>query len=139
MRLARESRYAIEALLVIEQHGRGGFVPASEIGTEAGLPLAYLRKILRALVTGEVLVSRRGQGYALARPAEGISVGDVIAAVEGGSVFENRCIFWREECSTEDPCELHFRWKDLKPAIETWIAGTTLADVVAAEAMRSTG
>jgi DNA-binding IscR family transcriptional regulator len=36
---------------------------------------------------------------------------------------------WREECSESDPCELDFRWKGLKPAVEDAIARTTLDEV----------
>lgn len=129
MRLARESRYAIEALLVLAEHEPDTFVDARDVVDAAGLPLAYLHKIMRALAEGGVLVSRRGRGYALARAPEEITMAEVLVAVEGADVFGGRCVFWREECSAEDPCELHFRWRDVRPLIETAIGGTTLAEV----------
>lgn len=132
MRLARDSRYAIEALLVLADHPRDGFVDAREIGRVAALPLAYLHKIMRSLAEGGVVESRRGRGYVLARPPEDITMKDVLLAVEGPDVFGGRCLFWREECSADDPCELHFRWRDLRPQIETVVGGTTLAEVLAA-------
>jgi Rrf2 family protein len=129
MRLARESRYAIEALLVLSDRPPGEFVDARDIGQEALLPLAYLHKILRALAEGGVVESRRGRGYFLARPPEEITMRDVLLAVEGPDVFGGRCLFWREECSSEDPCELHFRWRDLRPQIEETVGGTTLREI----------
>jgi Rrf2 family iron-sulfur cluster assembly transcriptional regulator len=136
MRLARESRYAIEALLVLADHPPGEFVDAREIGERDGLPLAYLHKIMRALAEGGVLRSRRGRGYTLARPAEEITMADILLAVEGPAVFGGRCLFWREECSSENPCELHFRWRDLRPQIEAAVGGTTLAEIRAAGTAR---
>jgi Rrf2 family iron-sulfur cluster assembly transcriptional regulator len=133
MRLARDSRYAIEALLVLADRAPGEFVDAREIGQVADLPLAYLHKIMRTLAEGGVLESRRGRGYLLARPPEEITIKDVLLAVEGPDVFDGRCLFWREECSSEDPCELHFRWRELRPQIEETVGGTTLAEVHAAQ------
>ena len=132
MHLQRDTRYAIEALLVLGEREPGAFVDAREIGERAGLPLAFLHKILRRLAAGGVLRSRRGTGYTLARPLAATTMRDVLLAVEGANVFDNRCIFWREECSADEPCALHFRWASLRPAVETAIAETTLADVAAA-------
>jgi DNA-binding IscR family transcriptional regulator len=39
------------------------------------------------------------------------------------------CIFWREECDTEHPCPLHFRWSELKPGIQDSMGAVTLADI----------
>lgn len=135
MRLARESRYAIEALLVLVDHEPGEFVDAREIGKVASLPLAYLHKIMRSLAEGGVVESRRGRGYRLARPPEEVSMSDVLLAVEGPDVFDGRCLFWREECSADDPCELHFRWREIRPQIQTTIGQTTLAEVRAARGL----
>ena len=132
MHLSRESRYAIEALLTLAEHAPGEFVDAKTIAREAGLPAAYLQKILRMLSVTGVVSSRRGKGFALARDPADVTMRDVLLAVEGPDVFGTRCIFWREECSELEPCELHFRWNELKPAMEESIARTTLADVGAA-------
>jgi Rrf2 family protein len=132
VRLSRESRYAIEALIVLADHAPGEIVDARSIATEADLPLAYLQKILRALAVAGVVASRRGRGFTLARGPGAITMRDVLTAIEGDDVFGGRCIFWREECSSEHPCELHFRWRELQPAVEESIAATTLAEVRAA-------
>ncbi|MGZ4651047.1 MAG: RrF2 family transcriptional regulator [Kineosporiaceae bacterium] len=131
MHLQRDTRYAIEALLVLGEHEPGAFVDAREIGERAGLPLAYLHKILRKLASAGVVRSRRGTGYSLSRPLEATTMGEVLVAIEGAGVFDDRCIFWREVCSIEEPCALHFRWAALRPAFEGSLAATTLAEVAA--------
>ncbi|HEX6844893.1 MAG TPA: Rrf2 family transcriptional regulator [Actinomycetota bacterium] len=132
MRLSRESRYAIRALMELARHAPGERVDARHIAAEARLPVAFLQKILRQLTVAGILESRRGQGYMLARPPEAITLRETLEAIEGNDVFGGRCIFWKEECSSEDPCELHFRWRELKPAVEDAIARTTLAEIVEA-------
>ncbi|MGZ8630336.1 MAG: RrF2 family transcriptional regulator [Actinomycetota bacterium] len=129
MRLARESRYAIEALVVLAGRPVGQVMEAREIAEEAHLPAAFLSKILRSLALGGVLRSQRGKGYALSRAPEEVSLGEVLRAVEDGEVIWETCIFWREECDAEHPCPLHFRWTELKPGIQDAMGSVTLADV----------
>lgn len=133
MRLSRETRYAIAALIALSTYPPGEHVDAKRIAEEADLPPAYLQKILRQLTVHGIVSSRRGSGFALTRGPGAVTMRDVIEAIEGPDVFGGRCIFWREECSTEEPCVLHFRWREIKPGVEDAIARTTLADVRAAE------
>jgi Rrf2 family protein len=129
MRLTRESRYAIEALVVLAGRATGTVMEGREIADAAHLPGPFLSKILRLLALGGVLRSQRGKGYALARPPEEVALGDVLRAVEGDDVIWETCIFWREECDTEHPCPLHFRWTELKPGIQNAMGSVTLADI----------
>jgi Rrf2 family protein len=134
VRLSRESRYAIEALVVFAGRPPQEQVDARAIATEAGLPLPYLQKILRQLAVGGILTSQRGHGYVLARAPDRITIADVLDIVEGGVALDARCIFWREDCSNDNPCELHFRWRELRPQILRTLTETTIADVREANA-----
>ena len=129
MRRARESRYAIEALVVLASTPSGEMMEAREIAEAANLPAPFLSKIMRSLALGGVVRSRRGRGYALARTPAEIALTDVLRAVEGDEVIWETCIFWREECDTEHPCPLHFRWSELKPDIQDSMGSVTLADI----------
>lgn len=129
MRLSRESRYALAALVVIAGHPPGEVVESGQIAREAGLPAPFLSKIMRSLARGDVLTSFRGRGYVLAKPASQMTLRDILHAVEGPGLFEDRCIFWREECSSDNPCVLHWRWSELKPQIEQTMGGITLAEI----------
>lgn len=131
MRLARESRYAIEALVVLAAQPDDTVMDARDIADRAHLPGPFLSKILRLLAIGGVVRSRRGKGYALARPPEAIALADVLRAVEGDDVIWETCIFWREGCDTEHPCPLHFQWTELKPGIQEAMGSVTLADIAA--------
>ncbi|MDH4111920.1 MAG: Rrf2 family transcriptional regulator [Actinomycetota bacterium] len=130
MRLTRDSRYAIEALIVLSSVPGDEMMDAREIARSAHLPAPFLSKILRSLALAGVLRSQRGKGYSLARPAGRVALDEVLRAVEGNDVIWETCIFWREECDTEHPCPLHFRWQDLKPGIKESMGSITLADIV---------
>jgi Rrf2 family protein len=77
---------------------------AGDIARSIGASESYLAKILQALTKADLLGSERGVrgGYALARPAEEVTVCDVVEAVEG-SDEEPMCLFSThsaQQCST---------------------------------------
>ena len=83
MRTTAKADYAVRA--AVELAAAGGLVTAEHIAQTQGIPVNFLENILRDLRRGGIVESRRGQqgGYVLGRPAEEISVADVIRAVEG--------------------------------------------------------
>jgi Rrf2 family protein len=83
VRTTAKADYAVRA--AVELAAAGGLVNADHIAQAQRIPLNFLENILRDLRRAGIVESRRGQagGYALARPAEEISVADVIRAVEG--------------------------------------------------------
>lgn len=131
MRLARESRYALEALVVLGSVPAGEMMEAREIAERANLPAPFLSKILRSLAAGGVLRSQRGRGFTLARPPDRIVLGDVLTAVEGHEAIWDTCIFWRSDCDEARPCPLHFRWTEIKPDVQQAMGSVTLADIAA--------
>ncbi len=137
MRLARESRYALEALVVLGSVPTGEMMEAREIAERANLPAPFLSKILRSLAAGGVLRSQRGRGFALARPPDRIALGDVLTAVEGHEAIWDTCIFWRSDCDEARPCPLHFRWAEIKPDVQQAMGSVTLADLAAHVALRT--
>jgi len=85
MKISRSTGYALVAVGFIAQNYKDGAVLAARISKEYGIPLEYLLKILQQLVRANVLRSKRGPrgGFFLARPAEDITLLEVIEAVDG--------------------------------------------------------
>ena len=83
MRTTAKADYAVRA--AVELAAAGDMVTAEQVARAQGIPANFLENILGDLRRGGIVESRRGQqgGYVLARPAEAISVADVIRAVEG--------------------------------------------------------
>ncbi len=88
MKISRSTGYALIAVGYIAQNYKEGAVLAARISKEYNIPLEYLLKILQQLVRANVLRSKRGPrgGFFLARPAENISLLEVIEAVDGPMV-----------------------------------------------------
>jgi Rrf2 family protein len=85
MKLSRTVAYAVRATLALAQSETDGPVPCSKLAAEGKMPERFLLQILRSLVTHGILRSTRGVdgGYALVRPANEISLLEVIEAIEG--------------------------------------------------------
>ena len=85
MKLTRTVAYAVKATLLLADSSDSMPVPCSRIATEGNMPERFLLQILRSLVNRGILVSTRGVdgGYRLSRPADHISLLDVIEAIEG--------------------------------------------------------
>jgi Rrf2 family protein len=85
MRLKCASLYALQALAHLAAAGGGRPVAAPAIARARGIPAQFLRKVLQALASAHLLRSHKGPGggYLLARPAEGITLLEVVEAVDG--------------------------------------------------------
>lgn len=85
MRISRSAGYALIAVGYVAQNYREGAVLASKVSKEYGIPLEYLLKILQQLVRANILRSKRGPrgGFFLARPAEDITLLEIIESVDG--------------------------------------------------------
>jgi Rrf2 family transcriptional regulator, cysteine metabolism repressor len=85
MKLSRTVNYAVRATLQLAKNESPVPVPCSQLASEGKMPERFLLQILRNLVTHGILRSTRGVdgGYSLVRPAEQISLLEVIEAIEG--------------------------------------------------------
>jgi Rrf2 family protein len=83
VRTTAKADYAVRA--AIELAAAGDLLNAEQIAQAQEIPANFLENILRDLRRAGIVESRRGQagGYVLAKPAEEISLADVIRAVEG--------------------------------------------------------
>jgi Rrf2 family protein len=86
MRISARADYAVRASLELAVRTDSGEpVKAEALSAAQDIPHKFLEGILGDLRRGGIVTSRRGGngGYLLARPAEAITVADVVRAVEG--------------------------------------------------------
>jgi Rrf2 family protein len=115
----------------------GNAVTASELAEATHVPVHYLSKVLRKLVTAGLLLSQKGHrgGFVLARTAREIRFMDVLEAVDRAP-DRKRCAFGWGKCDSRNPCPLHPAWDKLGGVFLDWTQQTTLADLVPARAQR---
>ena len=85
MRMSQGVEWGIHVLLTLTWLDSGAPVATTTLATSYDLPSAYLNKQLQALVKAGLLESLPGArgGFRLARPAEQITLMDVVTAIEG--------------------------------------------------------
>ncbi len=91
MKLTRSVAYGVGILLQIKDAKGRGPVTAATIAQDCKFPPRFLYRVLRRLVDAGLLIGTSGPlgGYELARRSEGITLLDIVDAVE--SPPEPRC------------------------------------------------
>lgn len=132
MELNTKGRYAVMAMADLAKYGAGGAIPLSAIAERQQISLAYLEQLFVKLRRAGLVESERGRagGYRLGRPAAGISVGDIMWAVEEG-VRMTRC--GGEDsmpCIAGKRCLTHGLWDALGDQIAAFLTSVTLQEVL---------
>ncbi len=134
MRVSTRGDYASRALLSLALRENYA-LPTSvhDLAERTGLPQPYLEQILLSLKGVGLVRSKRGVGggYVLARPAETITLAEIVAAVDGpiaagdfGQPHQDGA------CDHEGQCVLLGVWADVGNHMREHLASFTLADMV---------
>src|SRR4051794_18937645 len=139
MMFSTKAEYGVRVLVELARREGTSPVPLTEIAEANGLPLAYLEHLVARLRKAELVESRRGArgGDLLARPAETITMAEVVEALEG-SIAPIECITADPDgsvvCSREtDPehaCPTKLLWTRVRFSIVRTLQDTTLDELV---------
>ena len=128
MKVSTRGDYAARALLSLALHGSDRPTSVKEIAERTGLPQPYLEQILLAVKGAGLVQSKRGVGggYVLARPADEITLAEILAAVDGPLTT-----LMEEHDHCEGHCVLQEVWVGVSDEMRLYLEGYTLADLVA--------
>ena len=128
MRIPMKVDYGVRALVDLAQHAAHTPTRTAEIATRQYIPEPYLDQVLTTLNKFGFIRSRRGPngGHVLARPPEEISLGDVMAVLEGRSSPLD-CIDEPSECTLSAVCAQRELWRDVEDAIQGLLNTTSIA------------
>lgn len=131
MGLTRKGEYAIRGILYLARQPRGKVSLVEEIARASDVPKTFLAKILRDFVKVGLVASCRGTGggFSLARPADCITLREVVESVEG-PVVPNRCLLGAGTCDRDGTCRVHPVWKKVQDQIIFILDGVTIAELV---------
>jgi Rrf2 family protein len=130
MRVSAKSDYALRALIEIAGQPGGEALSAEELGRRQDIPRGFLQSILADLRRAGIVRSQRGQagGWLMARDADGVTVADVIRAVDGPlvSVYGLR----PEAVSYNDTAQpLQHVWIAARTSLREVFEGVTIASL----------
>lgn len=115
MVLSKSCIYGVQAAIFVAANGKGVFVPISRIAAELNISFHFLTKVLQQLTQAQIMLSNRGPkgGVVLGRPAELISLYDVISAIDGTDMF-TECMLGLPGCGDAAPCPAHEHWIEIR-------------------------
>lgn len=131
--ITREVDYAIRTVLSLARHGEGPVaVATAELAKETNIPFRFLRRIVRKLVVGGVLMSQRGNGggVQLTRPPSAISMLSIIMAVDNRSTKLNLCTINSANCPRSDACRVHRELLNIQNTLEDFLDKLTMAELL---------
>ncbi len=113
MQITRQADYAVRAMVYLAQLGPDQRAATGQIAREKSIPPSFLAKIVSQLSVAGLLQTSRGArgGVSLAKPAEAISLLDVIEAIDG-PILLNDCVAEGSTCTSDETCPLKPVWCD---------------------------
>ncbi len=142
LQLTKRTEYGLIALThLVFQEGR--VASAREIAEHYPVPKRVLAEVLKGLTAARLVDSHRGAhgGYTLARPADAITVGDVVAALEGEPTLTSCASLELSSgggCDVEPVCPIRSPIHRLRSDIWDLFQRTTLSDIARPLPARST-
>ncbi|PTX94598.1 Rrf2 family transcriptional regulator [Opitutus sp. ER46] len=109
--IGRHTDYAARLVLHLASLGDDVQVTIREVAEERLLPMPFVRRIVGQLAQAGIVTAVRGAGggIRLARPADKITLLDVVEALEG-PVTLNRCVPGGEGCPLSERCPINCIW-----------------------------
>ena len=133
MRISAKVDYALRACTELAVAGDGP-MKGDRIAAAQSIPIKFLENILSELRNAGIVATQRGVegGYWLARPAEEISVADVIRAVEG-PIANVRGVGPHEVVYAGSAERLRDVWIAVRANLRSVLERVTLADLARGE------
>jgi Rrf2 family protein len=130
MRMSAKAEYAVRAMVQLATVGDGALVKTEDLANAQGIPAQFLVDILSDLRTDRLVRSHRGRdgGYELGRPADRISIADVLRCIDG-PLASVRDIGLGDLPYSGPTAALTDVWRALRASMRSVLEETSLADV----------
>ena len=129
--LSKLADYGVIVATHLAAGPEGRQVTAAVLAQETRLPRATVAKLLKALAHAGIVSGARGAagGYRLARPANSISISEVVAAIDG-AVGLTQCTSHEPHCARSEYCMTRPHWHRVNQAVAMALGAVMLADMV---------
>ena len=132
MKISTKGRYGLRAVIDLAVHGANGTpVFLSDIAKRQGVSEKYLEHIFSALHKGGIVKAQRGRkgGYLLDRPADQITILDIVTILEGPCTLVD-CVQNAAVCDRSGACVTREIWNELGAAIRNVLKDHSIASLV---------
>ena len=136
MRLTTKGRFAVTAMVDLAMRQTRGPVTLAAISERQHISLSYLEQLFGKLRRRKLVTSVRGPGggYRLAQPMHGVTVAEIVIAVDE-PLDATQC-GGKENCKDDKRCMTHDLWANLNKKMHEYLSSVSLGDLVAQQADR---
>lgn len=133
MQLTRAADYAVRVMIHLATLPPETRVNRSSLAAASEVPVHFLSKVLQTLVRARLIVAHRGPsgGFALAVPADRVSVLRVVEAAEG-PIALNACVVNGSGCNRQGWCPAHSVWLEAQAALTDVLRNASIGMLAAA-------
>lgn len=131
MKITTKGTYSLRIMTEIAKANKDQFVNVSMLSDKTKISEKYLEQIINKLLKAGLLISHRGLngGYKLKKPANEISVGEILRATEG-NMKSVSCIETGKKCDMFERCLSVNVWVGLDKVVNDYLNSVKLEDVV---------
>ena len=131
MMISTRGRYALRILVDLAENQNERYITLKEAADRQEISEKYLESIVKDLVKAHFVEGVRGKGggYRLSRPAEEISVLDVLQSADGAIVPVACLEEGSAPCSRAAFCKTLPLWKGLDKVVSDYLSGFTVRDL----------
>ncbi len=132
MQITRATDYAVRVMIHLAGLPAGSRVRQAELSKATDVSGHFLSKVLQQLVRSGLIRSQRGSGggFAIAVPANNVSLLDVVEAVEG-PVRLNQCLEEGPSCERKAWCPAHRIWAEAQASVVKVLGAASMAALAA--------
>ncbi len=133
MKLTTRSEYALLALLKLAREKTDKYMTVEAIASAQGIPAKFLEQLLLTLKRAQYVQSHKGQGggYRLAKPAEAVSMAEIIRLFDGAlAPTESVSKYFYEPTPIEKEKSLVRVFRKIRDFVSDTLEKTTLADLL---------
>lgn len=129
--LSTTAEYALRAMVQLSRAGVGQPVLGRDLAERARVPSNYLAKILLELKKAGLVNTARGSrgGYRLTRDADSILLVRIVEIFDASRANPRCLLDISRDCSDEEACTAHEKWKAVRSTYLDFLETTSLADV----------
>jgi FeS assembly SUF system regulator len=133
IKLGKLTDYAVVIAAKLSQEGLSVSRSAHYLSEKTGIPEPTVAKVLKQLTKGQIVQSVRGAtgGYHLARPADTISIAEIVVAMDGPISIVSCAGESNELCKAEVQCPVKGNWEPVNRAMKAALENVKLSDMAA--------
>jgi len=130
LQLTMTGEYTVRAMLHLAARPHGTVVQIYDIAQQWDIPENFLRKIVQLLTKSNLVLSHRGVGggIELARPAEEITLLEVLEAAEGKLAL-NKCLIRSGWCYRDAWCAVHLVWSEVQEKMKEILRSRSIVEL----------